>query len=126
MSFRHRQRVHRPFGPAGPAAVLLIALTGCATAPAPPPEPPPPRRAITPDRFRPVPEYQALPNPASTAERAVLARLAQELALLQGLAREAQDRRNPGARRQFRYDLLLRDLDAVRHGVRQHLQAPLR
>jgi RAQPRD family integrative conjugative element protein len=83
---------------------------------------PPP--APSPDRFQPVPDYQYLPNPASAAEREVLGRLEQELSLLEGLIREAQDQRNPAARTQFRYDLLTRDLEAIRHGIRQHLQGP--
>ena len=102
-------------------AILAIVLTGCATAPPVEPEPSP---VYQPDRFEPVPNYQYLPSPASAAEREVLARLEQELTFLQRLAREAQAQRNPTTRTPFRYDLLMRDLDAIRHGIRQHLQGP--
>ena len=76
------------------------------------------------DRFQPVPDFQYLPDPSSGPERAVLARLEQELSYLQSLLREAQAQRNPTARIPFRYDLLQRDLDTIRHGIRQHLQGP--
>ena len=101
--------------------ILVAVLAGCATAPPVEPEPPP---VYQPDRFEPVPNYQYLPSPTSAAEREVLARLEQELTYLQRLAREAQAQRSPTPRTPFRYDLLMRDLDAIRHGIRQHLQGP--
>ena len=105
-------------------SVPLVLLAACAT-PRPAPvevtQPPP---ATTPEFFVPVPTYHYLPSPTSAAEREVLGRLEQELTLLQRLAREAQAQRNPAARSQFNYHALMRDLDRIRHGIRDHLQAP--
>lgn len=116
-----------PAIPVVPAVLSLTLLAACAT---PPTAVPPPAVVVTapeplvPDRFEPVPEYVYLPDPTTGAERAVLARLEQELTLLEKLVREAQAQAHPDARVRFRYDLLQRDLEAVRHGVRQHLQGP--
>lgn len=76
------------------------------------------------DAFRPVPQYVYLPSPTSEAERAVLARLEQELTVLERLATEAQARAQPESRLRFRYDLLARDLEQIRAGVREWLQGP--
>ena len=110
---------------AGLLGLCLALLTACATTQVPLPESPTQTEPTAQwDRFQPVPEYQYLPDPASGPERAVLARLEQELGYLQTLLHEAQSQRNPSVRIPFRYDLLQRDLDAIRHGIRQHLQGP--
>lgn len=60
----------------------------------------------------------------SDAERAALARLAHELAVLEPLLREAQAQADPDARIRFRYDWLLADLTRVRSGIQDHIDNP--
>lgn len=60
----------------------------------------------------------------SDGERAALARLVHELAVLEPLLREAQAQADPDARIRFRYDWLLADLARVRHGIQEHIDSP--
>lgn len=58
------------------------------------------------------------------SEREQLARLAAELQLLQVRVAEASKLAPSAARVKFRYDWLQRDLDLMRRGVEDHLDAP--
>ncbi|AHK80117.1 conjugal transfer protein [Ectothiorhodospira haloalkaliphila] len=58
------------------------------------------------------------------AERAHLAQLASELASLESLIDEAERHADPDARIRFQYLWLRQDLDRVKQGIREHLQAP--
>jgi len=57
-------------------------------------------------------------------ERAALARLLHEIAVLEPLVREAQSQADPDARIHFRYDWLLADLTRVRSGIQDHIDSP--
>jgi RAQPRD family integrative conjugative element protein len=57
-------------------------------------------------------------------ERAVLARLAHELVSLDPLIRTAESHADPNARVHFRYDWLRQDLERVRRGIQDHIDAP--
>lgn len=58
------------------------------------------------------------------AEREALARIIHELELLQPLLAEAKAAADPDARIHFRYDWLNKDLERVRQGIREHIDAP--
>ncbi len=58
------------------------------------------------------------------AEREVLARLIHELEAVEPLIAKAQSQANPDARIRFRYDWLRQDLERVRLGIREHINAP--
>jgi RAQPRD family integrative conjugative element protein len=58
------------------------------------------------------------------AEREALARLAQELDALAPLIAEAEAQSSPDTRIRFRYDWLRQDLDKIRQGIADHLDAP--
>ena len=58
------------------------------------------------------------------AEREALARIIHELELLQPLLAEAKAAADPDARIHFRYDWLRQDLERVRQGIREHIDAP--
>ncbi len=58
------------------------------------------------------------------AEREALARIIHELELLQPLLAEAKAAADPDARIHFRYDWLRQDLERVRQGIQQHIDAP--
>ena len=58
------------------------------------------------------------------AEREALARIIHELELLRPLLAEAKAAADPDARIHFRYDWLKKDLDRVRQGIREHIDAP--
>ena len=58
------------------------------------------------------------------AERENLARISYELERLQLDAKQAAAQAPAGARIQFRYDWLARDLQLMRDGIAQHLEAP--
>lgn len=60
----------------------------------------------------------------SDGERAALARLVHELAVLEPLLREAQAQADPDARIHFRYDWLQADLMRVRNGIQEHIDTP--
>ncbi len=57
-------------------------------------------------------------------EREALARIDQELALIQQLTHEAEKKRPAWRRVSFRYDALRRDLQEMRAGIQEHLDAP--
>lgn len=57
-------------------------------------------------------------------EREVLAQLLHELILLETLIDRAEQAAEPGARVRFRYDWLRDDVERVRRGVEEHLDAP--
>jgi RAQPRD family integrative conjugative element protein len=59
-------------------------------------------------------------------EREKLARIDGELKIVQAMAEDARQsaQSNPSGRVQFRYDWLERDLQMVRDGIEQHLDAP--
>lgn len=58
------------------------------------------------------------------AEREALARLIHELEALAPLIETAESQANPDARIRFRYDWLRQDLERIRGGVREHIDAP--
>jgi RAQPRD family integrative conjugative element protein len=58
------------------------------------------------------------------AERENLARIANEIARLEMMVKEATTSAPTGQRVKFRYDWLQRDLQLVREGVEQHVDAP--
>ena len=58
------------------------------------------------------------------AEREALARLIYELEAVEPLIDKAQSQANPDARIRFRYDWLRQDLERVRLGIREHINAP--
>lgn len=58
------------------------------------------------------------------AEREQLARISYEIERLQAMAKEAAAQAAVGARIQFRYDWLIRDLQMMRDSIAQHLEAP--
>ncbi len=58
------------------------------------------------------------------AERAMLARLLHELALLEPLIASSEAEANPDARIRFQYDWLRQDLERVGAGIQAHLDAP--
>lgn len=58
------------------------------------------------------------------AERATLARLLHEIALLEPLIASSEAEANPDARIHFQYDWLRQDLERVRAGIQAHLDAP--
>lgn len=70
----------------------------------------------------------ALTQPARAAdpdtERESLARITSELERVQVMVKEAADRAPSGQRVKFRYDWLLRDLQLMREGLSEHVDAP--
>ena len=58
------------------------------------------------------------------AEREALARIMRELELLDPLLAEAEAAADPDARIHFRYDWLKQDLERVRQGIAEHIDAP--
>jgi len=58
------------------------------------------------------------------AERTALARLEHELETLEPLIRPAESQGDPDARNHFRYDWLRQDLERVRRGIEEHIDAP--
>ena len=58
------------------------------------------------------------------SERERLARIENEIAHVQALVSEAGRNAPAGQRVQFRYDWLLADLQMLRDGIAQHLDAP--
>ena len=57
-------------------------------------------------------------------ERAALARIIHELQAIDPLITEAASQANPGARVRFQYDWLRQDLDRIRLGIQEHIDAP--
>ncbi len=57
-------------------------------------------------------------------EREMLARIAHEIEAIQPLISQAESQANPDARIRFQYDWLLQDLDRIRLGLQEHIDAP--
>ena len=70
----------------------------------------------------------AVPVPFAVAdadgERAALARIEHELQAIEPLIIEAASQANPDARIRFQYDWLRQDLDRIRRGIEEHINAP--
>lgn len=60
----------------------------------------------------------------AAAEREALARLVHELQALSPLIEAAEAQANPDARIRLRYDWLRRDLERIRAGIQEHIDAP--
>ena len=58
------------------------------------------------------------------AEREALARIIHELELLEPLLAEAKAAADADARIHFRYDWMKSDLERVRQGIQEHIDAP--
>ncbi len=58
------------------------------------------------------------------AERESLTRIIHELESLQPLLVEAESAADPDARIRFRYDWLKKDLEQIRPGIQEHIDAP--
>ena len=58
------------------------------------------------------------------AEREALARLNHELEALAPLIATAESQASPDTRIRFRYDWLRQDLERIRNGVQEHIDAP--
>ena len=58
------------------------------------------------------------------AERAALARVIHELQAMDPLITQAASQANPDARVRFQYDWLRQDLDRIRLGIQEHIDAP--
>lgn len=57
-------------------------------------------------------------------ERAALARIIHELQAIDPLITEAASQTNPDARVRFQYGWLRQDLDRIRLGIQEHIDAP--
>jgi RAQPRD family integrative conjugative element protein len=57
-------------------------------------------------------------------ERAALARIIHELQAMEPLITEAASQANPDARVRFQYEWLRQDLDRIRLGIQEHIDAP--
>lgn len=57
-------------------------------------------------------------------ERESLARIIHELEVLEPLLAEAKAAADPDARIRFRYDWLKQDLERIRQGIAEHIDAP--
>ena len=66
----------------------------------------------------------SLAHADADAERESLARVIHELEALQPLLLEAEIAADPDARIQFRYDWLREDLERIRQGIQEHIDAP--
>ena len=66
----------------------------------------------------------SLAHADADAERESLARVIHELEALQPLLLEAEVAADPDARIQFRYDWLREDLERIRQGIQEHIDAP--
>jgi RAQPRD family integrative conjugative element protein len=70
----------------------------------------------------------ALPAPFAAAdadgEREVLARISHELEATEPLIAEAESQANPDVRIRFQYDWLRQDLERIRLGIQEHIDAP--
>jgi RAQPRD family integrative conjugative element protein len=60
----------------------------------------------------------------AAGEREQLARVIHELQAVEPLLRAAQSQANPDARIRFRYDWLRQDLERMRLGIQEHINAP--
>ncbi len=66
----------------------------------------------------------SLAHADTDAERESLARIIHELQILEPLIDEAKAAADLDARIRFRYDWLKKDLESLRHGIREHIDAP--
>ncbi len=66
----------------------------------------------------------SLAHADADAERESLARVIHEIEALQPLLLEAEVAADPDARIQFRYDWLREDLERIRQGIQEHIDAP--
>lgn len=57
-------------------------------------------------------------------ERESLARIIHEISVLEPLLAEATAAADPDARIHFRYDWLKKDLERIRQGIQEHIDAP--
>ena len=57
-------------------------------------------------------------------EREALARISHELQAIRPLIDQAASQANPDARIRFQYDWLQQDLDLIRFGIKDHIDAP--
>jgi RAQPRD family integrative conjugative element protein len=57
-------------------------------------------------------------------ERAALAQIIHELQAVEPLIDQADSQANPDARIRFQYDWLRQDLDRIRLGIQEHIDAP--
>ncbi len=57
-------------------------------------------------------------------EREALARISHELQAIRPLIDQAASQANPDARIRFQYDWLRQDLDRIRFGIQDHIDAP--
>ena len=75
-----------------------------------------------------MPLVFGLPGPLAfadaDAEREALARIVHELELLEPLLAEGEAAADPDVRIHFRYDWLKKDLQKVRRGIQEHIDAP--
>ena len=58
------------------------------------------------------------------AEREALARLIHEIEALEPIIATAESQATPDARIRFRYDWLRQDLERIRAGIQEHIDAP--
>lgn len=58
------------------------------------------------------------------AEREALARLTHEIEALEPVIATAESQATPDARIRFRYDWLRQDLERIRAGIQEHIDAP--
>ncbi len=58
------------------------------------------------------------------AEWQALARIIHEIEILKPLLAEAKAAADPDSRIQFRYDWLKKDLERIRRGIQEHIDAP--
>jgi len=68
--------------------------------------------------------HSPLVSADADAERETLAQLVHELELLHSLVDQADATADPDARIRFRYDWLRSDLERVREGIEEHIDAP--
>ncbi len=61
---------------------------------------------------------------AVDAEREALARLIHEIEALEPLIATAESQASPDTRIRFRYDWLRQDLERIRAGIQEHIDAP--
>jgi RAQPRD family integrative conjugative element protein len=66
----------------------------------------------------------SLAHADADAERESLARVIHELEALQPLLLEAEAAADPDARVRFRHDWLKKDLERIRQGIQEHIDAP--
>jgi len=63
---------------------------------------------------------------SSSMEREALARIAQELRIIQGMVAKAKTYQGSSAVRRFRYEALTTDMNAMIEGIQTHLHRPTR